>query len=64
MFRSACSDMDSAVTAASWMNPGIPNSMHITKLSACTTNGFGPTSQPMRHPGMACDFDKLQMVRC
>ena len=36
--------------------------MHCAMASAWTTNWVGPTSQPARQPGMACDLDRLLMV--
>ena len=41
--------MSSAVMAASWMNPGSPNSMHIARCSACMRQ-LARTDQPAGAP--------------
>ena len=56
---SASAASASAVTAASWIKPGNPNSMHIARCSAWPTSASGPTSQPARQPVIACVFDRL-----
>ena len=61
---SAVPVMPRAVTAASWMNPGNPKSMHITSASACATRGADhqPARAPPRHRvgfGQAADGHHL-----
>ncbi|MNE58627.1 hypothetical protein D3C80_1536680 [compost metagenome] len=43
-------------------NSGNPNNIAMARLLRCAVNVAGPTTQPIRQPLMAWDFDTLSMI--